>query len=337
MATISTSSAAPSSGMDDVAKGQTKEEPVQDDWPLLPEHQRPLTSRLAQLIAHTPSIDITEANDRRALLHHRRAVASADAEPGQESTAALPPPASPASPRLAGQRRRRSVDGLEAAAAAATFVPTFRGGGDGEGGDDDVDEERLSRVQPDPLYDPHMDDADQQHLQAAHSQPTSPTLPTAPPLNLLLFAPVWLTSSSPLCCPLCCAALPPPGRESDAVLSCPCCFTTLCLDCQRHTSFASQYRAMFVQHCRTLTNRPVQPRSPSTPSRKRQERKRHRQREGAEEEEEEEVEEAKEGGGGAQGAELFFPVCCNKCGTEVGVVDADEVYHFYHVLDTGVA
>eukprot|EP00957_Ditylum_brightwellii_P015726 1185928-Ditylum_brightwellii.AAC.1 len=32
-------------------------------------------------------------------------------------------------------------------------------------------------------------------------------------------------------------------RNSDAILSCPCCFTILCMDCQRHTKYVNQYRA----------------------------------------------------------------------------------------------
>ena len=43
---------------------------------------------------------------------------------------------------------------------------------------------------------------------------------------------------------------PPPGvtkaRNSDAVLSCPCCFNLVCMDCQRHERFHNQFRAMFV-------------------------------------------------------------------------------------------
>ncbi|GKY93937.1 hypothetical protein MPSEU_000360600 [Mayamaea pseudoterrestris] len=34
--------------------------------------------------------------------------------------------------------------------------------------------------------------------------------------------------------------------HSDAVLSCPCCFSTVCMDCQRHERYENQYRAMFV-------------------------------------------------------------------------------------------
>ena len=308
-----------------------------EDWPLLPEHERPLASRLAQLIAHAPTIDVSEANDRRALLQHRRA--AADAEREDEKTAegvGLTVPA--ASPSQSGQRKRRVAE-REGTSAAEVFVPTFRGGGEGEGGDDDdVDEERLSRVQPDPLYDPHMDDADQQRLQAAHSQPAQPALP---PLRPLLSTVPHADPSPPPLCPLR-VALPPPGRSSDAVLSCPCCFTTLCLDCQRHTDIPSQYRAMFVQHCRALTDRPVQPRRAPTSSGSRKRRGRRRQRRDEENKQEEEEEgegrEEAEGSGvegsGVDAAEWFFPVVCEECSTEVGVVDTDEIYHFNHVLDT---
>lgn len=40
------------------------------------------------------------------------------------------------------------------------------------------------------------------------------------------------------------------GRKSDAILSCPCCLTTLCIDCQQHAEVESQFRAMFVLNCR---------------------------------------------------------------------------------------
>ncbi|WVY94564.1 hypothetical protein V8G54_033652 [Vigna mungo] len=40
------------------------------------------------------------------------------------------------------------------------------------------------------------------------------------------------------------------GRVSDAVLSCPACFTTLCLECQRHEKYLTQYRAVFVANCK---------------------------------------------------------------------------------------
>ena len=40
------------------------------------------------------------------------------------------------------------------------------------------------------------------------------------------------------------------GRKSDAVLSCPGCLTTVCIDCQQHADFEGQFRAMFTINCR---------------------------------------------------------------------------------------
>ena len=37
-------------------------------------------------------------------------------------------------------------------------------------------------------------------------------------------------------------------RHSDAVLSCPCCFVVVCMDCQRHERYQNQFRAMFVMN-----------------------------------------------------------------------------------------
>ena len=41
------------------------------------------------------------------------------------------------------------------------------------------------------------------------------------------------------------------GRRSDAILSCPGCLTTVCIDCQRHEFYTTQYRAMFTMNCRS--------------------------------------------------------------------------------------
>ena len=37
-------------------------------------------------------------------------------------------------------------------------------------------------------------------------------------------------------------------RTSDAILSCPRCFNTVCMDCQQHERYANQFRAMFVMN-----------------------------------------------------------------------------------------
>ena len=43
-------------------------------------------------------------------------------------------------------------------------------------------------------------------------------------------------------------------RNSDAVLSCPCCFEIVCMDCQQHERYLNQYRAMFVMNIRVDWN-----------------------------------------------------------------------------------
>ncbi|XP_016488202.1 uncharacterized protein LOC107808218 isoform X2 [Nicotiana tabacum] len=48
------------------------------------------------------------------------------------------------------------------------------------------------------------------------------------------------------------------GRTSDAILNCPACFTTLCLDCQRHEKNVTQYRAMFVVNCKIKSEQVAQ-------------------------------------------------------------------------------
>ncbi|EPS57395.1 hypothetical protein M569_17422, partial [Genlisea aurea] len=97
------------------------------------------------------------------------------------------------------------------------------------------------------------------------------------------------------------------GRVSDAVLSCPACFTTLCLDCQRHETYVTQYRAVFVVNCK------IEDEPPLTGS-KRKRGKKASQTEGLND------------------TATFKRVCCSVCSTEVGVVDESEVYHFFSVI-----
>ncbi|KAH6815362.1 E2F-associated phosphoprotein [Perilla frutescens var. hirtella] len=98
------------------------------------------------------------------------------------------------------------------------------------------------------------------------------------------------------------------GRTSDAVLSCPACFTTLCLDCQRHEKYVTQYRAMFVVNCRINDEEVSQPGS-----------NRKRNRRGSRTEAD-------------STAQTFKRVCCSVCSTDVGVIDEEEVYHFFNAI-----
>ncbi|GMI88419.1 hypothetical protein like AT5G08320 [Hibiscus trionum] len=103
------------------------------------------------------------------------------------------------------------------------------------------------------------------------------------------------------------------GRISDAVLSCPACFTTLCLECQRHEKYVTQYRAIFVVNCKIENEKVRQEKVKPKKSGK-------RRRETGEDE------------AAAASGETFKAVCCLVCSTEVGVIDGDEVYHFFNVL-----
>ena len=88
------------------------------------------------------------------------------------------------------------------------------------------------------------------------------------------------------------------GRVSDAVLSCPACFTTLCLDCQQHELFKNQFRAMFVMNCHVDSAAWVRPIS-----------------------------------GDEDSTASFHPVFCRVCATEVAAVEHEtEVFHFFSVL-----
>ncbi|XP_010249646.1 PREDICTED: E2F-associated phosphoprotein [Nelumbo nucifera] len=102
------------------------------------------------------------------------------------------------------------------------------------------------------------------------------------------------------------------GHTSDAVLSCPACFTTLCLECQRHEKYVTQYRAIFVVNCKIRSDQILR-------QSKRKSRKSKRTTDFGESEDHVE-------------SETFKPVCCLVCSTEVGVIDKEEIYHFFNVL-----
>ncbi|KAH7472249.1 E2F-associated phosphoprotein [Phytophthora ramorum] len=66
-------------------------------------------------------------------------------------------------------------------------------------------------VEPDPLYDEQLDNADEQWVETN------------------------LRGAKP---------------ETDATLCCPCCFVTVCMVCERHATYTNQYRATAAINCR---------------------------------------------------------------------------------------
>jgi len=85
-------------------------------------------------------------------------------------------------------------------------------------------------------------------------------------------------------------------ENSDAVLSCPMCFAFLCFDCQRHERYATQFRAMFVENV-VVSKEKLAPQD-------------------------------------ADDGEVYYPVACLECGTRVAVVDHEEVFHFFNVVES---
>ena len=104
-------------------------------------------------------------------------------------------------------------------------------------------------------------------------------------------------------------------RNSDAVLSCPCCFEIVCMDCQQHERYSNQYRAMFVMniavdwnhelvYCdrtKGLVDKPTTPTHHVPPEQENQ--------------------------------QVYYSVQCSSCQTQVAALDMnDEVYHFFGCL-----
>ncbi|KAI9275233.1 E2F-associated phosphoprotein [Helicostylum pulchrum] len=89
----------------------------------------------------------------------------------------------------------------------------------------------------------------------------------------------------------------PLDNKTDAILTCPMCFTTLCYSCQRHEKYANQFRAMFVRNCHTVPGEKYK-----IPGEK---------------------------------DESYFKVTCETCGIQVAMLDDDEIYHFFNVVATG--
>ncbi|CAJ1074847.1 E2F-associated phosphoprotein isoform X1 [Xyrichtys novacula] len=118
--------------------------------------------------------------------------------------------------------------------------------------------------------------------------------------------------------------------SSDAVLNCPACMTTLCLDCQRHESYRTQYRAMFVMNCTVKKDEVL--RYKTQPDRKQRNRKRRRGQKTETPRDEGADETPTPAPAGMDSDEVYHPVQCSECSTEVAVFDKDEVFHFFNIL-----
>lgn len=139
------------------------------------------------------------------------------------------------------------------------------------------------------------------------------------------------------------------GRVSDAILSCPCCFTTICIDCQEHTSMIGHFRAVLVMNCRVDPDQKrgflntALPRKRAVNSepgdistrvvcRKLIEASNADASKIWTEDRNDiygqQVTESPEGREQEGGSAVF----CGVCGTEVAVYDQDKVYHFFNAF-----
>ncbi|CAM4648988.1 unnamed protein product [Leuciscus chuanchicus] len=122
--------------------------------------------------------------------------------------------------------------------------------------------------------------------------------------------------------------------SSDAVLNCPACMTTLCLDCQRHEKYRTQYRAMFVMNCTVDKEEVLRYKTTNNRKQKRHKKKARQESTSAPAEAEMESDSGLTDArlAGMDEEEMYHPVKCTECSTEVAVYDKDEVYHFFNIL-----
>ena len=120
------------------------------------------------------------------------------------------------------------------------------------------------------------------------------------------------------------------GQQSDAILSCPLCFTTVCIDCQQHATNEHQFRAMFVMNCKVDTQQIVKP-APEAASK--QQRKR-RQRQQLPPKTDKNCSNDENAASKELELEQYNPVHCASCDNELGLreLGPSGAYHLFHVL-----
>ena len=113
------------------------------------------------------------------------------------------------------------------------------------------------------------------------------------------------------------------NRQSDAVLSCPCCFEVVTIDCQKHATIDGQWRAMFVKNVRVDLRERFRP-AELMPSDGRR---------GSGTANETNDDQSHDNSNDTSDS-FYHKALCATCGTPVGVRDEDEVYHLFDVFPT---
>lgn len=108
-------------------------------------------------------------------------------------------------------------------------------------------------------------------------------------------------------------------RNSDAVLSCPCCFEIVCMDCQQHERYLNQYRAMFVMNIRVDWNHELVYSEAQNGLVDKPTTAVHTTLVPAEQE----------------NSQVYYSVQCDACQTQVAALDMkEEIYHFFGCLSS---
>merc|ERR1712130_505020 len=109
---------------------------------------------------------------------------------------------------------------------------------------------------------------------------------------------------------------------SDAVLNCPACLTVICVDCQRHEKYHTQYRAMFVLNCK-INDKEVlryKKKKRKTRNRKKEKIQDRRRKSRSRSRSLNRASDATD----TDAEDLYHPVTCKICDSELGVFDPDE-------------
>lgn len=184
---------------------------------------------------------------------------------------------------------------------------------------------QLVQSNDDLFYDPEIDDQNQRWVDNQRSRYIPSTRPrTATSPNSSSAPEGQIARQSP--------KAQSDGHKSDAILNCPACMTTLCLDCQRHELYPTQYRAMFVLNCSIIRSERLRYKVGQKKKRKWKKQKAGTSHQSEKTETAGTTETSNDG----DMEEFYHPVKCAECNTEVAVYDKDEVYHFFNVL-SGIA
>eukprot|EP01012_Entosiphon_sulcatum_P003912 TRINITY_DN11414_c0_g1_i2.p1 TRINITY_DN11414_c0_g1~~TRINITY_DN11414_c0_g1_i2.p1 ORF type:complete len:227 (+),score=44.78 TRINITY_DN11414_c0_g1_i2:83-763(+) len=126
-------------------------------------------------------------------------------------------------------------------------------------------------------------------------------------------------------------------RSSDALLSCPCCFTAVCLDCVKLDDTANQWRAIEAINVNIDSTQPYlyqERRKPAMPGR----RVTEEEEESSSDDEELGVENKTDAlkpivaTDGVPPEDVYYKVHCSICNVQVAYVDGNDIFHFWNVF-----